>query len=363
MKALLRALWLLTALAVAGCGGSSSKPVTAAFLYAIGQGTNAIFQFQEQTTGQLAALSVFTVNTSPRPVAMALHPSKNFVYVANETSNVVSGYSVDHNTGILTPLGNALPPTPTGNSPVALGVNSGGQFLYVLNQVDATISTFGIDARGLLVAAGTTPVPASPQNLVVSPTAGFLYVTSGSPATTITGFSIAANGALTPVAGPFTSGTGIAGMTIDSKGQFLFAADSGNNTVLSFTIGANGALAPVAGSPFATSGTQPVSIAVDATTKFLYTANAGSDNIDAFTLNNGALTAVSGSPFASFPTATTKPQPSFAVIDPTNTFLYVANKGTGNTSGFSINLADGTLTALANSPFGANGSQGLLITK
>lgn len=363
MKALLRALWVLTALAVAGCGGSSSKPVTAAFLYAIGQGTNAIFQFQEQTTGQLAALSVFTVSTSPRPVAMALHPSKNFVYVANQTSNVVSGYSLDHSTGILTPIGNALPPTPTGNSPVALGVNSGGQFLYVLNQADATISTFAIDARGLLVAAGTTPAPASPQNLVVSPTAGFLYVSSGSPATTITGFSIAANGALTPVAGPFTSGTGIAGMTIDSKGQFLFAADSGNNTVLSFTIGANGALAPVAGSPFATSGTQPVSIAVDATTKFLYTANQGSDNIDAFTINNGALTAVSGSPFASFPTATTKPQPSFAVVDPTNTFLYVANKGTGNTSGFSINPADGTLTALPNSPFGANGSQAILITK
>ncbi len=363
MKALLRALSVMAALAVAGCGGGSSTPATAAYLYAIGQGANSIFQFQEQTTGQLAALSVFSVNTSPRPVAMALHPSTNFVYVANQTSNVVSGYSLDHTTGILTPLGNALPPTPTGNSPVALGVNSGGQFLYVLNQADATISAFAIDARGLLVSAGTTPVPASPQNMVVSPTAGFLYVSSGSPATTITGFSIGANGALTPIAGPFSGGTGIAGMTIDSKGQFLFAADSGNNTILSFTIAANGALAPVAGSPFATSGTQPTWIAVDATTKFLYTANQGSDNIDAFTLNAGALTAVTGSPFASFPTATTKPQPTFAVIDVTNNFLYVGNKGTSNISGFSINPADGTLTALANSPFGANGGQWILITK
>ena len=36
---------------------------------------------------------------------MVLHPSTNFLYVANLTSNVVSGFSVDHATGVLAPAG------------------------------------------------------------------------------------------------------------------------------------------------------------------------------------------------------------------------------------------------------------------
>lgn len=364
MKGIVRALVVLVVAALAGCGGSStSTPATAAFFYAVGQGSNNIFQFQEQLTGQLQALQVFTAATSPRPVAMALHPSKNFVYVANLTSNLVSGYNIDHSTGILTPIGNAVPPSPTGLSPIALGTNSSGQFLYVLNQGDSTISIFTVDARGLLVNIGTAPAPANPQTMVISPTAGLLYVASGSPATTITGFSIATNGALTQLPTPFTSGVNVGGMTIEPKGQFLFAADAGNNTVLSFTIASSGALSPIAGSPFATGGTQPVAVTVDAATKFLYTANQGSNDISAFTINAGVLTPVPGSPFPSNSSATTPTQPSFVVVDVTNQFLYVGNKGTNNTSGFNINPADGSLIALANSPFGANGEQWILITK
>lgn len=365
MKGIARALAIIMTAAVAGCGGSStSTPATAAFFYAVGPGSNNIFQFQEQLTGQLASLQVFTAATSPRPVAMALHPSRNFLYVANLTSNLVSGYNIDHATGILTPIGNAVPPSPTGLSPVAVGTNSSGQFLYVLNQGDSTISIFTVDAgRGLLTNIGTAPAPANPQTMVVSPTAGLLFIASGSPATTITGFSIAANGALTQLPAPFTSGVNVGGMAIEPKGQFLFAADAGNNTVLSFGIASSGALSPVAGSPFATGGTQPVWVAVDAATKFLFTANQGSNDISAFTINAGALTPSPGSPFPSNATATTPPEPSFLVVDVTNQFLYVANKGTGNTSGFNINPSDGSLVPLANSPFGANGSEWILITK
>ena len=370
MKAFIRTLLLLALAAALGCGGSSTGPKTLEFLYAVGQ-PNSIFNFQVLSDGEVQSSSVFTNATAPRPVAMTLHPSKNFLYVANLTSNVVSGFSVDHTTGVLTPVGTAIPPTPTGPQPTALGIDPGGQFLFVMTQGDPTatptaipprISTFGIDARGLLTAGGSVDLAAPSQLLVVSPAANVLYVASGA---TIAGFSIGTSGALAPIAGGFTGavGTNVAGMTIDSKGQFLYAADSGNNGVLTFSIDAAGALTPVAGSPFA-AGTQPVSVAVDANNAFLYTANKGSNDISAFTVNAGVLTPVTGSPFPATTTGvTTPPQPVFITIDPTNQFVYVGNTGSSNMSGFAINIANGALVAVNNSPFGGVGATSIIVTK
>jgi 6-phosphogluconolactonase len=375
MRALIRTFLFLALAAIMGCGGSSTSPKAIAFIYAVGQGSNSIFHFKQLSDGELQSSAVFLTATAPRPVAMTLTPSKNFLYVANLTSNAVSGFSVDHTTGVLAPVGNAIPPSPTGPQPIAVGVNSGSQFLFVLTKGDPAatpiaigpaISIFSIDSRGLLTAAGSAATGAGPVALVVSPTAAVLYVASGSPtATTITPFTIAANGALTPAAGGFTgpAGTNFAGLTVDSKGQFLYAADSGNNAVFSFSIAAGGGLTPVAGSPFA-AGTQTVSVAIDATSAFLYAANKGSNDISAFKVNAGVLTPVTGSPFpATASGVTAAAQPAYLTIDPTNQFVYVGNPGSANISGFAINIVDGSLVAVNNSPFGGIGANSIIITQ
>ncbi len=365
MKALIRITALLMAMAVAGCGGSSSTTTkTIAFLYVAGQGSNNIFGLNEGSDGSLSSFSVPPFATSPIPVALALHTSKNFVYVANSTSNTVSGFNLNHTSGILTPVGTAVPPSPAGANPISVGVNSGGQFLFVLNQGSSNISVFSIDpTRGFLTEISGSPfgagVPVNPQFMVVSPTAGFLYVAGGAPGQ-IAAFAIASNGALSPVAGsPFTDAGGgnvlgnVLAMAIDVKGQFLFAVDKANNNVVSFSIQSSGALAPVAGSPFPTGGTSPVMVAVDSAGKFLYTANQGSNNVSAFTVSSGALTAVSGSPFPTAGTGVITPtQPSFLTVDATNAFLYVADQGSRDIAAFSINTSSGAITALTTSPFG-----------
>src|SRR6476659_6843562 len=94
-----------------GSGGSSTAP-TLAFLYVVGPGDNSIRGLAEKTTGDLQALPVSVFTTSPRPVSLALHPSKNFLYVPNLTSNTVSGFTIDHAAGVLAPIGTALSPTP-----------------------------------------------------------------------------------------------------------------------------------------------------------------------------------------------------------------------------------------------------------
>ena len=369
MKAMFTVTLLFIAVLLSGCLGSSSSSIapTLAFLYVVGQGDNSIHAFDEKSTGDLSGVAVPSFATIPRPVSIALHPSRNFLYVPNQTSNTVSGFTIDHTSGVLTPIGTALAPTPVCNpgvcsNPIGIAVNSGGQFLFVLNQgsaspaVPASISVFNIDqTRGLLSPISGSPFAfaslsaPNPQFLAISPTQGFLYVSNGT-AGNISAFAIGASGALTELGSPVSLGAGAvaAGLAIDPKGQFLYAADSANNKIASFNV-AGGPLAAVGSFP---AGTKPVAVTVDNTSSFVFAANQGSNDVSAFTTASGALTQVAGSPYLVQPTGSVgTPQPIFLTVDVSNTFLYVANFGSSSISAFGIKSSDGTLGLITNSPF------------
>jgi 6-phosphogluconolactonase (cycloisomerase 2 family) len=371
MKALIRIIGLFLLMGAAGCGGGNATIQTIglpqSLLYMVGTGSNNVQGFQLTTLGQVESLTVPAFPTSPIPVSLALTPSRNFLYVTNSTANTVSGYTVNHTTGVLQPVGTAVLPTPlcpnpaTCNfNPVGVAVDSAGQFLVVLNQgatspaVAPSLSVFSIDpTRGLLTEVAGSPfaAPAGAQFVAASPASEFVYVSTNTGA--IAGFSINSSGALAAVAGsPFAAGANIRGMVVDPKGQFLYAADNGSNGVASFSIQSSGTLSPVAGSPFG-AGTQPVMAAIDATGTFLYVANQGSNNVSAYKVTSGVLALVAGSPFATAGSGVINPtQPSFLAIDPTNSFLLVADQGTRDIASFTIKSTDGTLSMVTNSPFG-----------
>jgi 6-phosphogluconolactonase len=222
--------------------------------------------------------------------------------------------------------------------------------------VPASISVFNIDqTRGLLSPVAGSPfafaslAAPNPQFMAVSPTQGFLYVSNGA-AGNISAFAIGTNGALTEIGSPVPLGAGAvaAGLAIDPKGQFLYAADSANNKVDSFNV-AGGPPALIGAFP---AGTKPVAVTVDGTSTFVYSANQGSNDVSAFTAASGALTQVAGSPYLVQPTGSIgTPQPTFLTVDVSNTFLYVANAGSSSISAFGIKASDGTLGLLTNSPF------------
>jgi 6-phosphogluconolactonase len=79
----------------------------------------------------------------------------------------------------------------------------------------------------------------------------------------VSGYSIDANGGLTPVAGsPFPAGVSPAAITVDPSGVFVYVTDYDLNNISAFSISSTGSLNPVPGSPFGPTGFEPSSIVV-----------------------------------------------------------------------------------------------------
>ena len=89
------------------------------------------------------------------------------------------------------------------------------------------------------------------------------------------------------------------GLASDPNSKFLFVAEI-NTGLRVLSIGTNGTLNEISGSPYAT-GTGPTGVTLDPTGSYVYVANKGSNNISAFTLTaaSGKLAAIAGSPFSS----------------------------------------------------------------
>jgi len=186
-------------------------------------------------------------------MSVAVDPTGKFVYVANEGSTNVSGYTLNATTGALTAISGS--PFAAGLVPFSVAVDPTGKFAYVANEGSNDVSGFTINA-----------------------TTGALTAISGSP---------------------FAAGSNPVSVAVDPTGKFAYVANFSNN-VSAYTINAStGALTAISGSPFA-AGFTPHSVTVDPAGKFAYVANNLSNNISGYTINatTGALTAITGSPFA-----------------------------------------------------------------
>jgi 6-phosphogluconolactonase len=184
----------------------------------------------------------------------------------------------------------------------------------------------------------------------------------------VSGFSVAANGALKAVPGsPFATGgtnIGFGGFTASNRittavvKNFLYAANFGfgSNNVSGFSIDpATGVLTAVPGSPFATGGVADgfgVSLATTPDDQFLIAAANEGSTITVYSIAaSGALSQVPGSPFSGGPGGPT----DGIKVTPDGKFLAVAKVTVNAVNMFSISLT-GTLTLVAGSPFPASGS-------
>jgi 6-phosphogluconolactonase len=198
----------------------------------------------------------------------------------------------------------------------------------VADQISNDVSSFQIGASGALTPVSSVSVGASPGGLVLTPS-GFLFVS-------VPNFSridvLSENSGLLQTVGSFPVTDGVAGIAVDSGAKFLYATNPTTNTVSAYKIQSGGSLTAVPGLTFGT-GTAPVAAVVNPTGSFLYVANSGSGNVSQFKIDatTGALTA--------FPTPSVSAgtNPLFLVTDTSGKFVFVGNTGSRSVTEFAIN--------------------------
>jgi len=180
------------------------------FIYVLDQEASpnaAILGFMENTTaGTLTPAPGTTISTtSPTvatgypagvtPSAITEDPTGRFIYVTDQTSNQLIGYSLQ-STGILSPMLNG--PFATGLFPVGVTVDPRGKYLYVANYTSNTVGAYAINtatgtpstvvpAPGAQLASGAVAVGTGPTCLTIEPALGIYLFTSNQLDGTLSG--------------------------------------------------------------------------------------------------------------------------------------------------------------------------------
>ena len=218
------------------------------------------------------------------PVGVSVSYYNRFVYVVDQEpvpNAMVLGFSQNATTGALTPVpGTTI--TVSGGKTVAMGYAAGvvpsaiaeeptSRFVYVTDQASNQLIGYTAAASGALVAMVNGPFTTGlfPANLTIDPTGKLIYVVNynassvqGYMIDTTTGTPSGAAGGSTGFTTP--TGTGPTCVGVDpALGTFLFTSDSLDNTVTGEHLNPNtGGLTAVQNSPFPASGTPVCVVAV-----------------------------------------------------------------------------------------------------
>jgi 6-phosphogluconolactonase (cycloisomerase 2 family) len=238
-------------------------------------------------------------------------------------------------------------------------------FVYVNNQsgVSNSITLYSVDAGGVATSVGTvntggtgaTVTCAGIDRITVNLASNLLFV-SNSGDQTISVFRITpGTGSLAAIAGsPFATGLTLdscAGISLAATpdGHFLMA--SSNGQIKTFSVAVNGSL-----SLSATASLLPapmVGMKISGDGRFLAVSHQASISVFTISAVNGSLTAVAGSPFAKAGTGLV----GGLDFNCDGTLLYAAEGGSTSsiTDAWSV-AASGALTPILGSPFVAAGS-------
>jgi len=332
---------LLMSLLTAGlCSCGSSSHGSHLLYVTTGQG---IYAYRiDNSSGASTALPSAPFVIGNAPAGIALSPSGQLAFVANEDDNTISLLKIDPVSGNLSEV---LPRTPSGGfSPNQMAIDPAGSTLFVANQLSNNVTAFSVSSSAALSLVSTASVGSQPSGLAFANGLLFVAVPNFSR---VYVFSVNA-GTLTAVNNsPFLVSDGLASVTVDSSAKFLYVPNPATNTISAFSVQFTAAtntmtLTAVPGSPFApttTSTTQvaPVAAVLDAAATHLYVANFGSNSVSQFAVGtDGSLSSLTPA------TITAGTNPAFLVIDPNQNRIFVANIGSKTITEPGIN-SDATL--------------------
>jgi 6-phosphogluconolactonase (cycloisomerase 2 family) len=338
------------------------------------------------------------VATGAQPQAMAITPDEKTLFIANSGDNSISGYPVNSDGTLGTPVNTAS----LGQFPVALAIDPTGNILFAADQQSGDVSAYTISSTSLTAVGAvptqtvSSPVSADPSALAVSATGNFLYVANAAT-NQVLGFSYASNGALTPLlsANPNPCGAGAPGYCVqvgtspsglafsrcagaatataactaaDASNLFVSNAGSNNINIFSACIQTSATCATPDGTltPLSTGSTVaaccgPTTFLIDPAADFVYVLDRGASQVGQFRYSpvTGALTALSPA------SASTGASPFSAGIsaNTSNTnWVFVTNTGGSSISGFSVSPSGG-LVGLSSGPFAVSGQPTAILVR
>src|SRR5271155_4641863 len=252
---------------------------TGSFLYVANLGSNAIDAATvsmftiNPNTGMLTATSPAEVPTGFFPQGIAA--SANFVYTANSDDNSVSMFTINTGSGLLTSLSpseTVVPPLFSSRSsfsdPTSVTVSPSGQFLYVSDAGNGSISTFSINSQtGALTPTNPAGVIAGPYpwQVTFDPEGKFAYVPDEDTGNVYMYTVDATTGTLTPNPAVLVpAGNQPSYMAVHPSGKFAYVVNRYDGTVSMYTIEPDtGTLVPKTPATVQ-AGSSPYSIAVNA---------------------------------------------------------------------------------------------------
>jgi 6-phosphogluconolactonase len=344
-------LLLAFSLSLIGCKGfftsQTTPPVTNAgdYLYVANGGDTYIAGFGVGSSSALSVLNNSPYNNGVAALCLALTPSNAYLYAG--TSNGIYAYAINSD-GSLTVqnsgspvaqdvIATALQVDSTGNYLLAAGIASSTTAqavgIYQINTSTAALTALGGSPLALYTGNGSSPTLSVPTGMLITPNNSFVYVSLGTLGVQV--LTLGSGGALSTGSSPAillpsskSTSPSDYGLASDPNSHFLFLGEL-NTGLRVLSIGTGGALNEISGSPYAV-GTGPTGVIVDPTGAYVYVANKGSNNISGFNLNasSGQLTVISGSPFASG-----GQMPIALATDSSKAYLAVINSGSNGSSG------------------------------
>lgn len=272
---------------------------------------------------------------------------QNLLFVSNSGDQTISVFQIDPASGSLTAAAGS--PVSSGLTldlcqGISLSATPDGTFLMASS--NGQIQTFTIGAGGTLTLAATTANCCAPTIGMKISAHGQLLAVSNE--TSVSAYAINADGSLTPAAGspfPRTGGGLISGLDFSCAGDRLYGGEASfaSSTITDgWSVAADGTLTPLAASPFLGAGTDAQIVLLSPDNSSLFTSDQFHNSIISSSVAaDGSLTTI-----GSFGGVTAVHVPIGLATDASGAFLYAADENFG-IAVFSINGVGG-LKSLSN---------------
>lgn len=246
---------------------------------------NGIFVYFINSNGSLTVPSTGSQPAGVNAQSLAVSPDGQWLIALDGSTQQLDIFQINATTGALTSVNSPTTYSITSGvwQPTLVRVSSdatlifaalgtGGDVVFTFN------TTTGVAASSQYLPTGNTQT--GDYGLAINSKTSYLYIARSGTNGGVAVYSIAAGGVLTAVTGsPFAAGKGTYSVALDSTGTYLYAANRTDATISGYTIVPSTtvlglSLTPLGGSPYS-SGSGVQSIGIDSTNKYLLAPAVG----------------------------------------------------------------------------------------